>query len=250
MNAITSLQNETVKQARKLSLAKERRASGLHLIEGERLVNEALQSGATIETLFLEEGTPLPENCPAERILPVSRTVLESLCETRFPQHLAATVRTPDTSLPETFPKGLIVMLDRVQDAGNAGTILRSADAFGAAGILFGEGCADPFSGKCLRSAMGSTYHLPVWQGDLLPAVRSLRSAGVPVLCGHLRGSEQWPALESSAALVIGNEGSGVSDRVAEECILYRLPMKGRAESLNAAVAAGILLYELGSRLG
>lgn len=146
-------------------------------------------------------------------------------------------------------PRRLIVILDRVQDAGNLGTIVRTADAFGAAGVFVGTGSADPFSGKALRAAMGSTYHLPVWQGDAAAALDALAAQGFVCLCGHLQGEAALPDVTARMALVIGNEGNGVSDAVAARCLRYRLPMPGRAESLNAAVAAGILIYELAMRM-
>jgi len=90
---------------------------------------------------------------------------------------------------------------------------------------------------------MGSTYHLPVWQGELVPELQKMRQQGFTALCGDLRGSETLPTLNASVALVIGSEGNGVSDAVASQCERYRLPMRGRAESLNASVAAGVLLY-------
>ena len=239
---IESRANERVKQARKLLLRKERKASGLHLIEGDKLVREAVASGAAIESCFVEEGfafTP-PDGAP---MYAVTRAVLESLCESQTPQGIVAVVKTPSLTPPETYPQGLVLVLDGVQDPGNVGAILRSADAFGAAGMLLSPACADVFAPKTLRAAMGSTYHLPVWQGELLPELAQMLQQGFTAVCGDLRGSETMPALSPNVALVIGSEGSGVSDAVAETCERFRLTMRGRAESLNASVAAGVLLY-------
>ena len=239
---IESRSNERVKQARSLLLRKERKKSGLHLIESEKLVREALSSGARVQTLFVEDGVSFgaPDNT---QTLTVSRSVMESLCESRTPQGVAAVVETPPLAPPERYPEGLIVLLDGVQDPGNAGTILRSADAFGAVGLLLSPACADPYAPKTLRSAMGSTYHLPVWQGELAAELAKLKEQDFLPLCGDLSGSETLPALGKNTALVIGSEGGGVSAEVAALCVPYRLPMRGRAESLNAAVAAGVLLY-------
>ena len=245
MRTITSRTNEIIKQARALQQAKARHAQRLHLAESDKLVREAISSGASICRLFMEDGYPLPEAALAmDEAYTVSRSVMESLCESITPQHACAVVRTPDTRPPERYPDGLVVVLDCVQDAGNVGTILRTADAFGAVGLFCGTGCADPFSGKALRAAMGSTYHLPVWQGDAADALDRLCVQGFTCVCGHLRGSECLPPVTGRMALVIGNEGNGVSDDVASRCALYRLPMRGRAESLNAAMAAGIMIYE------
>ena len=239
---IESRANERVKEARRLLLRKERKESGQHLIEGDKLVREAVASGATIVSCFIEEGftfTP-PEGAV---IHAVTRAVLESLCESQTPQGVVAVVETPALTPPETYPGGLVLVLDGVQDPGNVGAILRSADAFGATGLLLSPACADAYAPKTLRAAMGSTYHLPVWQGELLPEIEKLRQQGFTALCGDLRGSEKLPALKRNVALVIGSEGSGVSEAVAEACERFRLTMRGRAESLNASVAAGVLLY-------
>lgn len=239
---IESRANERVKEARKLLLRKERKESGLHLIESEKLVREAVSSGATIVSCFMEEGfafTP-PEGAI---VYSVSRAVLESLCESQTPQGIVAVVQTPDLTPPSAYPSGLVVVLDGVQDPGNVGAIVRSADAFGASGLLLSPACADVFAPKTLRAAMGSTYHLPVWQGELLPELTNLRQQGFTALCGDLKGRETLPALSASVALVIGSEGSGVSEAVVDACLRFRLTMRGRAESLNASVAAGVLLY-------
>ena len=239
---IESRANERVKEARKLLLRKERKASGLHLIESEKLVREAIASGANVVSCFVEEGFPFSP--PKGAIsYSVTRAVLESLCESQTPQGVVAVVETPDLTPPTTYPGGLVLVLDGVQDPGNVGAILRSADAFGAVGLLLSPACADVFAPKTLRAAMGSTYHLPVWQGELLPEIEKLRQQDFTALCGDLRGSEKLPALKRDVALVIGSEGSGVSAEVAALCVGYRLTMRGRAESLNAAVAAGVLLY-------
>lgn len=242
---IQSTQNETVKRMRSLAAKKGRQETGLHLIEGERLVREAISSGADIAELFIEEGRMAEDmEFPAAKVYTVTRRVLESMTDTGTPQWICAAVRTPETTPPESYPGGLIVALDRVQDPGNLGTILRTADAMGAVGLLLGSGCADPFGPKVLRSTMGSVYHIPLWQGVLTTELPKLKRAGFSAICGHLSGTEVLPEVGDNCILIIGNEGSGVSDEVADMCEKYRLPMYGRAESLNASVAAGILMYE------
>jgi len=245
---IESRSNERVKDARRLLLRKERKRTGLHLIESDKLVREAIASGARVQALFIENGFPFAP--PAGiTVLTVGRSVLESLCESRTPQGVVAVVETPPLAPPEQYPVGLVVALDGVQDPGNVGTILRTADAFGAAGILLSPECADPYAPKTLRAAMGSTYHLPVWQGDLPEELARMQAQGYFALCGDLHGSETLPALSEKTVLVIGSEGQGVSDAVLSICARYRLPMRGRAESLNASVAAGILLYVVSGRM-
>lgn len=248
MQLIESTRNETVKRARQLSSRKGRLEQGRHFIEGDRLVREAVISGADICEAFIEEGHELMAAVlegSGAKVYTVKRTVMETLTLTETPQWVCATVRTPAIDLPEYYHEGLIVALDAVQDPGNLGTILRTADAMGAAGLLLGSGCADPYAPKPLRAAMGSVYHMPVWQGELAAEIKRLKAQDFTLVCGHLHGGDTLPDPTKKMCLVIGNEGNGVSDEVADMCNKYKLPMYGFAESLNAAVAAGILIYEL-----
>ena len=143
---ITSTKNEIVKSVRRLRDRSARRESGQHLIEGERLVFDALEAGIVPETLFIEQGrTDFEARVSAlgAEFFSVSRAVLETVCDTSAPQGIAAAVRTPDLTAPESaedFPHGLIAALDALQDPGNLGTIIRTADAMGAAAVLLGTG--------------------------------------------------------------------------------------------------------------
>ena len=249
---ITSTKNETVKLLRSLKERSSRRESGLLLIEGERLVFDALASGLALEHTLVELG--------AEGIMkrldelgfyytPVSRAVLEAVSDTRSPQGIAAAIRAPKLTPPEHYPDGLIVALDRLQDPGNLGTVIRTADAMGAGAILLGEGCTDPFSPKALRSAMGSSLRLPIFAGELTGELKRLADEGKTLVCGHLSGESVMPQIGKSCVVVIGNEANGVSSEVAALCSLWRLPMYGGAESLNASVAASIMIYELSKKL-
>lgn len=238
---ITSRTNERVKAARALKESKYRRERGLHFVEGDKLVKEALSSGMEVTTLFYREGTQPPAG--AAETMEVTESVLEALCA-GTPQNLCAEVRTPNTTPPEGYT-GLVAVLEHLQDPGNVGTILRTADALGISAVLLSPQCADPFSPKAIRASMGSAYHLPVYVGDVPTELRRMQAQGYTCLCGHLKGAETLPPKQSKMALVIGNEGQGVTEETAALCTLYRLPMKGRAESLNAAVFAALMLYEL-----
>ncbi len=245
---ITSAKNEKIKELRSLSSKKGRRDTGLTLIEGERLVLDVIRSGVVPDTVLVAEwnttaGAKLDEL--GVKYVTVTGEVMKAASDTDSPQGVLAAVKTPSSEPPEEYPKGLIVALDRLQDPGNLGTVLRTADAFGAAGVLVGEGSVDPFMPKAVRSAMGSTFHIPVWQGELKTEIPRLKEQGFGVVCGHLAGEEVLPPLPENRVIVIGNEANGVSPETAQMCTLYRLPMKGRAESLNAAVAAAILIYKL-----
>lgn len=249
---ITSTKNETVKRLRRLKERAARRETGLHLIEGERLVFDAVNSEIRPETIIIEDGRDDLKERIAELELSytlVSRQVLEAICDTPSPQGICASVYTPDTTPPDSYLSGMIVALDALQDPGNLGTILRTADAMGAVGLLLGEGCTDVYSPKAMRAAMGSTYHLPIYRGELRKELLRLREQGYKLVCGHLKGEERIPEVGPCCVIVIGNEGNGVSDDISELCELCRLPMYGRAESLNASVAASILIYELAKRM-
>ena len=239
---ITGRSNERVKAARALQNAKARKQTGLHLIEGDKLVFDAIESGARVRTVYAREGARVPDGIET---VTVSDGVLDALTTAKTAQNLCAVVETPDCGCPETYPDGLLVVLDRLQDPGNLGTIVRTADALGACGVLISPDSADPFSPKALRAAMGSTYHLPVFIGSLEDELPRLRAQGFVCICGHLRGTETLPVPGKRTALIVGNEGQGVSEETAAQCELYRLPMRGRAESLNAAVFAALLMQTI-----
>jgi len=243
MDRITSRTNPRVQRARSLRESKYRRETGCHFIEGDKLVREAMTSGAALETVFVREGYPGERDFPCEMI-EVTDGVMDALATAGTPQSLCAVARTPAAALPQTF-RGTVLLLEDVQDPGNVGTLIRTADALGAGAVILSPRCADPFSPKTLRASMGSVYHLPVYVEDIPAAIRTLNAQGYTCLCGHLKGSEVLPPKTSKMALLVGNEGNGVTDASAALCYCYRLPMPGKAESLNAAVFGSILLYEL-----
>ncbi len=243
MERITSRTNPRVQKARSLRESKYRRETGLHFIEGDKLVREALSSKAELVTVFAREGYQGDLGFPCETVL-VTDGVMDALSTAGTPQSLCAVARTPGMTMPETF-EGTVLLLEDVQDPGNVGTLIRTADALGVASVLLSPKCADPFSTKTLRASMGSVYHLPVLVTDIPAALNALNVQGYTCLCGHLRGSEILPPKTDKMALLVGNEGNGVTEGSAALCYAYRLPMPGKAESLNAAVFGAILLYEL-----
>ena len=251
MERITSARNPVVKGLRALRERKGREASGRFLVEGEVMLREALKCGLTVrEALAEEEHAALAEALEAEgaRAYLAPRSLLEAVCDTRTPQGICASFDLP-APLPLEGAPARIVALDGVQDPGNVGTIWRTADAAGFGGVLFGAGCADPLSPKVQRSAMGSGFRVPFMACDDLPdALAGLRAGGWTVLASDLRGDDFYarPDPGERFVLVIGSEAHGISaaTRAAAD-LLVKLPMRGGAESLNAAVAAGIMMYEL-----
>ncbi len=246
MEKLTSLKNPKVQLWRSLKDRKGRQESGLFLVEGIRMTHEALASSFGISALLVQENHPLPEYIPdgiPVYILP--EYIMVSVCDTKSPQGLAAVLRM------QTHPAcgQRLVALDQVQDPGNVGTILRTADAAGFNGLLLSPDCADVFSPRVLRASMGSIFRVGLsFPASLPDALRALRSEGYSVLSSQLDGDpfERRLNVSERFVLVIGNEGNGVSDAVkAEATHRLCLPMRGGAESLNAAVAAGIMMYSL-----
>ena len=210
------------------------------------MLKEAFASDFAVEAVLLcenqAENVTVPQGV-ACYCLPSH--VMAAVCDTHTPQGCAAVLRMQERSADG---KRLVVM-DGVQDPGNVGTIIRTADAAGLDGVLMSSACADPFSPKVLRATMGSVFHLPIRVTDALaPELASLRENGYTVISSQLDGMSFYdvPHPIERFALVIGNEGNGVTDAVKAEANLHlKLPMRGKAESLNAAVAAGIMMYEL-----
>ena len=167
-------------------------------------------------------------------------------CEAKTPQGIAATVAIRPE--PQTLTGSRIVALDGVQDPGNVGTILRTADAAGFDGALLSDACADLYGAKTLRATMGSVFRVPTRRtGDLADELAAMRGAGYAVVATELGGADFYANCpHERCVLVIGSEGRGVSEAVRAVATHHlALPMRGGAESLNAAVAAGIMIYEM-----
>jgi TrmH family RNA methyltransferase len=259
--SVSSTDNPRIRLLRSLRAAKSRREHSLFLAEGPVVIAEALAAGWVPEFLVCdadrqEEYGALLDALEARgcSVMMAPSRIVSLVSDTRTPQGLAAAYRWAAQPLGERLPAaGVIVLLDKLQDPGNMGTLLRTADAVGAAGVVVSPGCADVTAPKVVRAAMGSLFRVPVFADDLVAALTALRRSGWRSLCGHLDGRDFFSRGEDAAgtALVIGNEAAGVSDRVANCCDeKVRLPMPGCAPSLNAAVAAGIMLYDIVRRSG
>lgn len=249
MERITSRQNPLIARLRKLGTDKKtRRAEGAFLCEGTKLVEEALKWGAQVETVVVAEGTQPPSQLPeGVRLVEVPADVLKSASTVDTPQGMLAVCRTPDLTPPETLTPGRYLVLDGVQDPGNVGTVWRTADAFGAEGLILLPGCAEPFAPKTVRATMGACFRLPVWELTLEELTGLLDRAGLPLYATALREdtADLRQADLERAAVVIGSEGRGVSSQVLAACqATLKIPMRERCESLNAAVAAAIVLWE------
>lgn len=244
MEHITSLKNPKVTAWKALKDRKGRRESGCFLVEGRKMVEEALASAFDVETVLVQEGMELPDGLTMP-VYELPAHVLAAVCDTKTPQGIAAVVRMKEQSALGKH----IVVLDGVQDPGNVGTIIRTADAAGLNGVLLSNQCADVFSPKVLRATMGSIFRMNLRTTDDLPGeLTKLREKGYSILSSQLDGTPFYERQDVAErfALIIGNEGNGVSEQVQQTAThRVRLPMRGGAESLNAAIAAAIMMYEL-----
>ncbi len=247
MEVITSRQNPLLQKLRKLNGSNSfRRQQGLFVCEGPKLLEEAVKWGVSIETVVKEPEFELPQGLSC-RVVETPYEVLRSVTDTVTPQQVLFTCRLPDTALPDKLEKGRYLVLDGVQDPGNLGTVWRTADAFGAAGLLLTGPCGEPFAPKAVRASMGACFRLPVWRGEREAVAGLLKRSGVPLYATALREDTEdvRKADLSQAAVVIGSEGKGISEEMLSLCEkTLKIPMEEKCESLNAAVAAAVVLWE------
>lgn len=238
-----------MKQLRAAFAGQARLSGGMVAIEGDHLLEEALLSGMVLETVFVSERREVPRIVPrAVEVLRLTEEVFGSAVETRSPQGVAA-LMVPPVHRMEDVMKGtpLILIAAGLQDPGNLGTLIRSAEAFGATGVLTTPGTVSAWNQKALRASVGSVFRMPVVAATEVD-VAGLKEWGVRLLAA-VGGSDATAAQDTdfagSCALMIGNEGAGLSAewmRMADERVT--IPCPGPVESLNAAVAGSLLLYE------
>lgn len=247
MKYIQSDKNPQVKQWKKLQIRKERDKSGTFLVEGFHLVEEALKQKEYVEEIILNEKTDMPPSWDYGDIpvTVVTDEISRQLADTETTQGIFAICRQSKQTLKsgKTF-----LLIDSVQDPGNLGTMIRTADAAGIDAVIVGKGSVDTYNPKVLRSAQGSHFHLPVISGDLTEWIDRLNEDKIPVYGTALENGSVFTEADSNEAfaLLVGNEGSGVNKELLAKTTqnLY-IPIYGKSESLNVAVAAGILLYYL-----
>ena len=243
MTIITSKANSVVKNTKKLHQKKYRKSA--YLIEGWHLFEEAVQAGVTIEKIFALESYR-DQLAAFPQTVWVSEEILLDLADTQTPQGIVAVIQKEEVGLPD-FRQGKYLFLEDVQDPGNVGTMIRTADAAGFTGVIVSDKSADIYSLKTLRSMQGSHFHLPIYRMPVATFVEEAKKRNLPILATTLsRDSKDYRELSSleNFVLVMGNEGQGISSVMAESADqLVHIGMKGRAESLNVAVAAGILMF-------
>lgn len=260
-DVIQSVHNPLVKRLYHLLERKGRDEQGRFLVEGAHLVEEALNSGAEVITVLYDSSREMDPACRRAidkragevQVIPASAAVLAKLSETKTPQGIVAEVKKTGHDWHAWLQAAanrdyLLLMLDEIQDPGNLGTMLRTAEAAGVDAVILGKGSVDLYNGKVVRATMGALYRLPVFSRLLPEAAAELKRQGAQVLVSSLQENSlayDEADYAGKTAIVIGNEGRGVSRAMSEAADRFvHIPLYGRAESLNAAVAAGILVYE------
>ena len=250
MKEITSSSNPQIKLAAKLRRRRHRQAHGFCLLEGMRLVQDALTMGAAFHTCFI---TPAAANAHPDLVAQIQKAcplhlvpadLLDKISETVSPQSIVAVAPMPELSLPSAAALSLI--LDGVQDPGNAGTLLRTAAAAGVNQVLFAPGCVDPFNGKVMRAAMGAHFRVPIRILAHWEAVRAALPAGQSLYVASAEGGILYDEVDWSrpSALVLGSEARGASSPMREKAAAIAIPMAAATESLNVAAAGAVILYE------
>jgi len=247
---IESKNNNLFKEIKKLKEKKHRIKSNKYLIEGLRFVEEAIKSKVSIDSIIFTESfkeknpdlfLKINENI---KLIQMNEALLKQLCSTENPQGIVGVINMQNKELKSGE---LVVLVDKVQDPGNMGTIIRTAHAAGAAGIVMTKGTVDIYNDKTLRSTMGSIFYIPIVEDDSLDFVKSLKKEGYKLVVSSLQGKNNFfeENLQGKVMIAVGNEGNGVSNEVYDIAdIKVKIPMPGEAESLNVAVATSIMIYE------
>ncbi|SYX81995.1 TrmH family RNA methyltransferase [Paenibacillus alvei] len=263
--SITSIQNNKVKGWVQLKERKHRNREGLFIVEGIHLVLEALRSGMQVDVVAYDMESGIPQELKPFHLrqvearssdraqdtewIAVTDAIIRKCSDTETPQPVFAIVHKLAASVDSLLASSnsLVVVVDGVQDPGNLGTIIRTADAVGADGVVIGKGTVDLYNAKTIRSTMGSLFHLPVVEGDLVEMLPAAQARGVRLASTSLQATHSCYSYDYRPAtwLIVGNEGQGVSQNVqslVDDTII--IPMRGQAESLNVAMATTVLLYE------
>lgn len=245
---IESPSNQLIKQIKKLKDKKTRKAENLYLIEGVNLALEFLNYIPSPYKYVLATSDKKGLVPDGIDVIEVSDRVFETLSETCSPQGLMVVAEINEAKI-DFSNTSLIVYLDRVADPGNVGTIIRTADAFGADAVILSENCADLYNSKTVRSTMGSMFHIPViCEENYLEALKELKNLSFTLLTGSLDGEntvDEQDFVSNKTVICLGNEAHGVSAELLGLGVTKTLiPMQGKAESLNVAIAGAVFLYE------
>ena len=253
MNIIQSKDNPIIIEIKKLKEKKYRTLENKFIVEGFRFVSEALQSEFEVCIVMVSENqTERYKKFTIEEMLQsntkvyyIKEQLFNTICSTESPQGILAVVINKQTKLEDAY--GFYVLVDGVQDPGNLGTLVRTADAAGALGVILLKGTVDVFNEKTLRSTMGSIFHLPVVEFKDLEELQNLMTSGFRLIVSSLEGKKNFydESLLGKIIIAVGNEGNGVSKEIyALADSKVKIPMPGNAESLNVAIAGSIMMFE------
>ena len=245
---ISSRSNALMTHIRKLASSRAyRREHGEYIGDGVKLLEEAVKWAVPLTAVVYTKGTNIPALDDSVRVVEVPEDLMRSISPMETPQGALFVARLPEDSLPEKLPGQRYLALEGVQDPGNVGTILRTADAYEADGVILLEGCADLYNPKTVRSTMGALFRVKAWNTTLETLCPVLREAQLPLMGAALR-DDTVDAREADlrrGVILIGSEGRGLSEAALNACDkTIRIPMSERCESLNAAIAAATLLWE------
>ena len=257
---ITSTSNAKVKRLVNLRKKKKLRdEEGVFIVEGIRMFREVpkdrLAEVYVSENFWNRERKVVEQVMDGTKVQPeiLADFVFEYVSDTKTPQGILCLVRQKQYSMSEILKEKegeapLLIVLDQIQDPGNLGTIVRTAEGAGVTGIVLSQDCVDMYNPKVVRSTMGAAYRVPFcYVEDLEKEVKHMKESGICTYAAHLEGKNSYDEEDyrTASAFLIGNEGNGLRDEVAEQAQVYiRIPMKGQVESLNAAVATAILTFE------
>lgn len=254
MQLITSKENNTIKDIKKLKDKKYRNETGRFIIEGFRFVEEGLKSSFTIDKIIVKESVVekfkdkfqdyIDNN--EDKIYVTSDSIFKTIAATENSQGVLAAVKINNEL--HTAKEGIYILIDKVQDPGNLGTIIRTAHSAGCAGIIMTKGTVDLYNEKTLRSTMGSIFNIALIQdNENLEFTKELLNKNYNLICSSLQTDKNFYEVDlvSNSMIAVGNEGNGISDEVMELATQkVKIPMLGSTESLNVAIAASIMIYE------
>ncbi|KAB3535417.1 RNA methyltransferase [Alkaliphilus pronyensis] len=255
---ITSEQNVIIKHIKGLRLKKNRQKHKNYIIEGVRAINEAIKNNVALEkvifskTLYSVEGGKSLLKQVEEKLSAIEITpeLMKKLSDTENPQGIIALAKIKDNSLADIIisPKDLVVVLDRIQDPGNLGTIIRTAEAAGAKAVILTKGSVDPYNTKTIRGTMGALFHVPIIicneDQEWLQFIKDNR---IRLIASDVEAPKSYNDIEYTGriAIIIGNEGNGIRRELLNEADeAVKIPIYGKIESLNASVAAALLIYK------
>lgn len=246
-NMITSVKNDKVKAWKKLHKRRERTNSKSFLIEGFHLLEEARKSDWQISEIIVEDNLEQPGWFNDFPVTEVSDNVFQHISQTKTPQGVAAVI-----AMNQVVNRSgkYVLLIDSIQDPGNLGTIIRTADAAGFDGIVLGNGTVDLFNDKVIRATQGSLFHIPIYQANLQEEIILLKDNGFNIWATALKNAKKYSDIEvdGKVAIIVGNEGAGVHQDLLESAdMIVNIPIYGKAESLNVSIATGILMYHVKS---